>query len=67
MSASRGRGLALSPMGTALERLSRERGPGPEAEVDRWRRTLHRLGRAAIAYDLGDESLYLAEDRKSVV
>ena len=59
---SRSRGLALSPMGTALERLSRERGPGPEAEVDRWRRSLHRLGRAAIAYDLGDESVYLAEE-----
>ena len=62
MSASRSRGLVLSPMGTALERLSRERGPGPESEVDRWRRTLHRLGRAAIAYDLGDESVYLAEE-----
>jgi exodeoxyribonuclease V alpha subunit len=54
---------ALSPLGAALERMAGESGPDAgEAEQDRWRRTLHRLGAAAAAYDLGDESVYLAEE-----
>jgi exodeoxyribonuclease V alpha subunit len=58
----RARGTSLSPVGTALERLARERAAGAESELERWRRTLRTLGRAAVAYDLGDESVYLAEE-----
>jgi exodeoxyribonuclease V alpha subunit len=58
----RGRRQVLSPLGTAVERLAAETGPAAESEAERWRRTLHRLGRAAAAYDLGDESVYLAEE-----
>jgi hypothetical protein len=55
------RKLALSPLGTALERVAGD-APRADGESDRWRRTLHRLGAAAAAYDLGDESVYLAEE-----
>lgn len=51
----------FSPLGTAVERLAGD-APAAESEAERWRRTLHRLGRAAAAYDLGDESVYLAEE-----
>jgi exodeoxyribonuclease V alpha subunit len=56
----RARGPALSPLGTALERATRA--PAGESDIERWRRALRRLGQAATAYDLGDESVYLAEE-----
>ena len=56
----RARGPALSPLGTALERVARA--PAGESDMERWRRALRRLGQAATAYDLGDESVYLAEE-----
>ena len=56
----RARRPLFSPLGTAVERLAGEE--RVESEAERWRRTLHRLGRAAAAYDLGDESVYLAEE-----
>ncbi|HKE18693.1 MAG TPA: exodeoxyribonuclease V subunit alpha [Kofleriaceae bacterium] len=57
----RARGPALSPLGTALERVA-PRAPAGESDMERWRRALRRLGQAATAYDLGDESVYLAEE-----
>ncbi|HWM87041.1 MAG TPA: exodeoxyribonuclease V subunit alpha [Kofleriaceae bacterium] len=64
MKSARGRRPLLSPVGTALERMARSgsRPAEPEQELERWRRALHQLGQAASAYDLGDESVYLAEE-----
>ena len=41
--------------------MTRRDGGAAEQEA-RWRRTLRRLGEAAVTWDLGDESVYLAEE-----